>query len=165
MEQQTISNQRSPTLKPDAEGMFFSLNNNLKVEFTEFSSQWTKNEPIESRQENFRRVEQESQHFVYNPNLQRGSDLPRSNMPTTISSMSISPQKLNKRILSPNSTVKPMAQRPFRLNPIQATQKAYPVGAVPSASYNAAPPPNRSKSLSTTTSMTSPMKKAHNRIN
>lgn len=49
MEQQTISNQHSPTLKPDSEGMFFSLNNNLKVEFTEFSSQWTKNEPIELR--------------------------------------------------------------------------------------------------------------------
>lgn len=47
MEQQTI--QQSSTLKPDSEGMFFSLNNNLKVEFTEFSSQWTRNEPQELR--------------------------------------------------------------------------------------------------------------------
>lgn len=69
--------------------------------------------------------------------------------------------------MSPNGNTRAMPQRPFRLNPIQATQKGYATGTSSNyngQNYNAAPPPNRAKSLTTTNSMASPMKKAHNRI-
>ena len=78
MEQSNQSNQNTASLKPDSEGSFFQLKPSLKVEFKEFSTQWTRTDMIDSRHEIPRKIEQENnQHFNYNPNIYRGSELPR----------------------------------------------------------------------------------------